>query len=161
MSRRGLAILATVTMAALLATCGGGGEVTKQEYETALQATMDDLESAYGDAGSAQAGGGGASRSVDEQVAELRTAQVAIRDAGNRLDEIEPPAELAETHDELVAGVREMADAVDLLVGAQEQAEADPAEAKRLMREFAGDESFDRVQAAAAELSDAGVDAGL
>jgi hypothetical protein len=60
-----------------------------------------------------------------------------------------------------VAGVRDMADAVDLLIEAQEAAETDPALAKQRARAFASDDSFKRVQAAAAELSDAGVDAGL
>lgn len=160
MTRRTVTLVAMLVAALLLATCGGGGAVTKEEYERELQSTMDELEAAYGEAGSARPGGG-ESRSVEEEVTELRRAQVAIRDAGNRLDEIEPPEQLADAHTELVLGVRDMADAVDLLVQAQEQAVSDPNDAKRLMREFASDESFDRVQAAAARLSDAGVDAGL
>lgn len=149
--------------AALLATCGGGSQEpsTKAEYERELRATMDDLEAAYGQAGSAIDGTAGSTRSVGEVVEDLRSSQVALRDAGNRLDEIVPPESLAETHDELVAGVRDMADNVDRLIDAQETAERDPARAKQLAREFVNDESFDRVQAAAAKLSDAGVDAGL
>ena len=153
-----------VAASLLLVTCGGSSDepLTKSQYEQKLQSTMDDLEAAYGDAGAATSGGGGKSeRSVSQIVDELRTSQVALRDAGNRLDEIIPPEDLAATHDQLVAGVRDMADAVDLLIKAQEAAEQDPAQAKQYARQFGADDSFEQVQAAAAKLADAGVDAGL
>jgi hypothetical protein len=148
--------------AMLLATCGGtGGPATKAEYERELRSTMDDLEAAYGQAGAALEDRGAATRSVSAIVDDLRSAQVALRDAGNRLDEVEPPVELRSTHDELVAGVRDMADSVDKLIEAQEVAARDPKRAQQLAREFVEDDSFQRVEAAAAALSDAGVDAGL
>ena len=163
MTRRTWSLALMLLAAALLATCGGASDepLTKSEYERELRTTMDDLEAAYGQAGEAIGGTGGSTRTVGEVVADLRSSQVALRDAANRLDEIVPPTELADTHAELVAGVREMADNVDLLIEAQESAEQDPARARQLARDFVEDESFDRVQAAAAELSDAGVDAGL
>lgn len=165
MRRRAAAIVVLVLAPLVLAACGGASDepLTKSAYEQKLQSTMDDLEAAYGEAGAATSGGGGAKgeRSVAQIVAELRTSQVALRDAGNRLDEITPPADLAATHDQLVAGVRDMADAVDLLIKAQETAEQDPAKAKQYARQFGADDSFERVQAAAAKLADAGVDAGL
>lgn len=163
MTRRTWSLVLMLLAAALLATCGGASDEpsSKAEYERELRATMDDLEAAYGEAGSAIEPGAGSTRSVGEIVDDLRASQVALRDAGNRLDELTPPEELADTHAELVAGVRDMADAVDLLIEAQESAEQDPARARQLARRFVTDESFDRVQAAAAELSDAGVDAGL
>jgi hypothetical protein len=164
--RRTAAIVVLVVAPLLLVTCGGSSDepLTRSQYEQQLQTTMDDLEAAYGDAGAATTGGGGAKggrRSVAQIVDELRTSQVALRDAGNRLDEITPPEDLAATHDQLVAGVRDMADAVDLLIKAQEAAEQDPAQAKQYARQFGADDSFERVQAAAAKLADAGVDAGL
>lgn len=163
MIRRGALLAVLVAVGVLAGACGGGGEVTKAEYERELRSTMDDLEDAYGSATGAVLArdAGDAPRSVGEVVAELRSSQVALRDAGNRLDAIEPPAELTGTHQDLVAGVRDMADAVDLLIEAQEQAEADPARAQRVAKEFAADDSFQRVQAAAVELAEAGVDAGL
>jgi hypothetical protein len=163
MTRRTWTLLAMLVAALLLATCGGASDepVTKAEYETALQSTMDDLEAAYGQAGAALDDKGAANRSVGEITTQLRSAQVALRDAGNRLNEIVPPTELASTHKDLVQGVRDMADSVDLLIKAQEVAERDPNEAKRLAKEFGNDDSMERVTAAAAALSDAGVDAGL
>lgn len=157
---RALAFL--VLAGALLVAAGcGGGELTTQEYERELRRTMDDLEDAYGRAGAALEPDANASRSVGDVIAQLRSAQVALRDAGSRLDAIEPPSEVSREHRELVAGVRDMADAVDLLIEAQEVAERDPERAQSLARRFATDDSFERVQAAAAELSEAGVDAGL
>lgn len=163
MTRRSWALAAMLVAGMLLATCGGASDepATKAEYERELRSTMDDLEAAYGQAGAAVDTKSSGERSVGDVVAELRTSQIALRDAGNRLDQVVPPESLAATHAELVAGVRDMADAVDLLIDAQEAMEADPAEARRLARQFAADDSLKRVTAAAAKLSDAGVDAGL
>lgn len=157
-----LAAVLALAAAALLAGCGDDGPVSEEEYGRELRETMGQLEEAYGTAGDAlSTQGSGGMRSVGDIVAELRSAQVALRDAGNRLDGIEPPAGLADEHDDLVAGVRDMADAVDLLVEAQEVAGTDQRRAERLAREFASDDSFERVEAAAAALQQAGVDAGL
>lgn len=166
MTRRRRRILGTVAFLvlwALLAVSCGSAEVTTEEYGAELRGAMTDLEQAYGDASEAvlARNADDASATVAETVAELRRSQLALRDAGNRLDEITPPEALAEDHESLVAGVRDMADAVDLLIEAQESAETDPKRAQQLAREFATDESFGRVEAAAASIEDAGVDAGL
>lgn len=154
--------IALVLCAPLLALAGcGGGEVTREEYGRELRDTMAELEAAYGRAGAAARGEPDASRSVGDVVAELRASQVALRDAASRLEAIEPPADVASEHRNLVRGVREMADAVDLLVEAQRVAAQDPERAEQLARRFASDQSFERVEAAAANLSEAGVDAGL
>ena len=160
--RRMLTAVGLLCAWALLAVSCGTREVTKAEYGRQLDDTMADLEEAYGDAGSAvdSSAGSTASGTVGT-VDELRRSQLAIRDAGNRLDEITPPDALAEDHDALVQGVRDMADAIDLLIEAQELAEEDPARATKLAREFATDDSFTRVEAAASRIESAGVDAGL
>lgn len=152
-----------VAAAVLLAvSCGGTDPVTTDEYGAELRSAMGELEEAYGDAGSAVApDADNAADSVEETVQKLRTSQLALRDAGNRIDAIEPPAQLADDHEALVAGVRDMADAVDLLIEAHQQAADNPAEARRLAREFATDESFGAVEAAASRIESAGVDAGL
>ncbi len=159
--RRSLLAVVVVALWSLLAvSCGG--EVTKAEYGRQLSETMADLEEAYGDTNFAVEPGADATNSGTlGTVDDLRRSQLAIRDAGNRLDSITPPDELADDHAALVAGVRDMADAVDLLIAAQEQAETDPDESLRLAREFATDDSFTRVEAAASRIESAGVDAGL
>lgn len=163
-SRRRTRLLPVLILCAwaLLATSCGSEQVTAEEYERELQSAMDELEAAYGTAGGAVSPGAAqAAASTEETVRELRSSQVALRDAGNRLAAIEPPDELGDDHEALVAGVRDMADAVDLLVEAQEVAETRPDRARELAREFAADESFGAVEAASSRLSAAGVDAGL
>lgn len=161
--RRGSWTIAFVALWALLvASCGGTGEVTRSAYGTQLRSTMADLESAYGDAGAAVATGGArTTAAAKDPVQQLRTSQIALRDAGNRLDEIHPPKDLAADHRELVRGVRDMADAIDLLILAQQAADTDPKRASQLARRFATDPSFAKVQAAATKIEKAGVDAGL
>lgn len=154
------AVLLMATWALLAVSCGSGGAVTKKEYGTQLSAAMADVEKAYGDAGSALEPGK-ADATTAERVQQLRSTQIAIRDAGNRLDEVTPPEDLADEHADLVAGVRDMADAVDLLIEAQEAADSDPARAKELTRQFATDDAFETVVGASTKIRDAGVDVAL
>lgn len=147
-------IAAVLVAAALLAGCGS---VSKAEYAKELRTTMGDLEASYGDA-IGEAGGGAA---TPADATKLRTAQLALRDAASRLDEIEPPEDLRDEHRDLVRGVRDMADSVSLLLRATELADSDPKQARALTAKFASDDSFRRVGDAAARLDRAGVDAGL
>jgi hypothetical protein len=161
--RRRIALaVAFVAGWAVLAVSCGSSEVTREEYGSELRGAMGDLEEAWGDtSGAVGPSAENARASTEQTVDDLRRSQLALRDAGNRLDSITPPQDLADDHDALVAGVRDMADAVDLLVDAQLAAESDPERAKELAREFATDESFGSVEAAAARIKQAGVDAGL
>jgi hypothetical protein len=137
---------------------GGGGDsaaVKKESYGRQLRSTMADVEQAYGK------GVGTKSDTSAELLTRLQTLQLGLRDAANRLDDITPPSSLAAEHRKLVAGVRDMADAIDLRIEAERIAATDPARAKRLARKFATDDSFSRVQAAANAIEQAGVDAGL
>lgn len=149
-------------VAVIAGGCGGGSDdpPTNAEYGAELRRAMADLEEAYGVAGAAgNDPSPGSSAAVS--VARLHRSQVALRDAADRLDEIEASSGLADEHDDLVAGVRDMAHAVDLLIDAEQLADTDPAQAKRLAREFGSDDSFARVSRAAGRIADAGVDTGL
>lgn len=154
-----MAVLFVAVWAILAVSCGGG-EVTREDYATELSTAMADVEQAYGDAGFALEPGSVAT-STAERIHKLRSTQIAIRDAGNRLDDVTPPEDLTVEHAELVAGVRDMADAVDLLIEAQELAATDPARAKELTREFATDDAFETVVGASTKIRDAGVDVDL
>ncbi len=161
--RRTTRTTTTVLFVALWATLAmscGSGTVTKDEYETALASAMADVEEAYGTAGAALEPGAVGTSTAD-RVDQLRATQIAIRDAGNRLDEITPPEDLVDEHEDLVAGVRDMADAIDLLAEAQELADTDPKQAKELTRQFATDDAFETVVGASAKIRDAGVDVDL
>jgi hypothetical protein len=154
------AALFVAAWALLAVSCGSGGAVTKDEYAKELSSAMADVEEAYGDAGSALEPGT-ADSTTAARVAQLRSTQIAIRDAGNRLDDVTPPEDLKSEHDDLVAGVRDMADAVDLLIEAQELAERDPAKAKELTRQVATDDAFETVVGASTKIRNAGVDVSL
>jgi hypothetical protein len=141
-----------------VASCAGGGDsaaVSKASYGKQLRSTMADVEQAYGKGADTK------TETSAELVTRLQTLQIGLRDAANQLDEITPPTSLAAEHRKLVAGVRDMADAIDLRIEAEQVATSDPAKAKLLARQFASDDSFERVQAAAAAIDQAGVDAGL
>jgi hypothetical protein len=156
-----VALLLGCTGALLVAGCGDT-PVSREEYGRELRGAMTELEEAWGQTGGAVAPGQQtAAATTVETVGELRRSQLSLRDAGNRLAAITPPEELADDHEALIAGVRDMADAVDLLVEAQELAGSNPERARELAREFATDSSFARVEAAAARIEAAGVDAGL
>ena len=150
----GLAVVALLAMT--LVSCGTE-PLTEEAYGTELRSTMGELEEAYGDAIGETAGGGATPADAEE----LRSAQLALRDAGNRLDEIDPPEGLEDEHADLVSGVRDMADDVTLLVDATELAETDPARAKELTAKFAASKAFRQVGDAASRLDRAGIDAGL
>lgn len=158
MRRRSTMLALALACATAFGACGGSDEQSKAEYGESMRATMSNLTEAYGDASTAS---GEAGDDVAATVRQLRASQLALRDAGNQLDDIEPPEELAAAHEDLVEGVREMADAVDLLIEAQELAETDPKAAEQAARKFGSDDSFERVTAAAARLEKAGVDTGL
>jgi len=159
MRRATFAALMVATWAVLAVSCGSG-EVSREEYGQELRSAMQDVEEAYADSGAVVEGAPEEAATTDTG-AQLRAKQIALRDAANRLDSITAPDDLASAHESLVSGVRDMADAVDLLIDAQEASTSDPAEAKRLAREFATDTSFGKVEAAASKIQQAGVDAGL
>lgn len=151
---RARALLATVCCALVAGACGGG--TSHEEYGSELRDTMEELETAYGDAlQGAEADAAGGAR------ADLQTAKIALGDAARRLEEIEPPRDLVDEHRDLAEGVRGMAESVDLLIEAQRLAETDPSRAKQLTRQFASDDSFRQVQDAAARIQKAGIDVAL
>lgn len=154
---RRVALTAAVLAAAAVFGAACGGELSKEEYGAELRTTMNELEDAYGNAQQETAGGTETPGDADR----LREQQVALRDAGNRLEEIDPPSDLSDEHGDLVGGVRDLAGSIDLLIEATEVAETDPERAKELTRRFASNDSFLRVGDAAARLDRAGVDAGL
>lgn len=165
--------LVVAAIACAIVVLGGCGtddtRPTRAEYGRQLRATMHQLEAAYGDAlagspGSASGTGATPPATSDaERVEQLERTRTALTDAAERLNDLQPPEDLASAHDDLVRGVRAMAIDVDDLVEAQRVAKSDPARARQLTRGFATSSarSFQQVQDAAARISDAGVDAGL
>lgn len=158
------AILFVALWATLAASCGGAP--SKEEYGREVNDTLAEVEKSYGGVGQTTGGGtddaaaddSAAATSTEDQVQQLEQTQIGLRDAANRLSEIEAPDGLADDHEQLVAGVRDMADAIDTLIEAQRLADTDSPRARELMQEFATDDAFRTVEAAARNIRKAGVD---
>jgi hypothetical protein len=134
-----------MTMAALALLVGGcSNGPTKSEYAAELRSTMAEVESSYGDSS-----------------ADPEKTRVALADAAQQLELVEPPDELAEEHRELVDAVRDMSGAIRLLTDARAIAETDPKRAETLTRRFAEDDSFPRLEQAVTAIREAGVDVEL
>ncbi|MCW2972736.1 MAG: hypothetical protein JWN72_1009 [Thermoleophilia bacterium] len=145
-------VLATLVVAA----CGSSGSATTAAYGEELRAATANLTDLSTDLTAATGAGSPAQR-----VTRLKSIQLGLRETGNELSDVDPPTNLEKAHADLVAGVRDMADAVDDLVQAEQLAGTDPERAKLLLRRFASDDALPRVEAAAASISKAGVDAGF
>lgn len=162
-ARTRVAVLSILACAwALLVVSCGDARSSTADYEQQLQSIMGELEESWGTTASAGVTDAGEARSPTVQIIDRhRRAQLSLRDAANRLDDIKPPEQVDEDHAVLIAGVRDMADAIDLLIEAEQVAASDAAKAKRLARQFATDDSFESVMAAANNIEKAGIDAGL
>jgi len=157
--RRVARALATALLLAALAlsvtACGGGAnddaKPTKAAYASEVRGVMDEMEATYGDA----------LTKPSATPEDLEAVRASLLDTAKRLEAITPPAGLETEHEDLVAGVRGLGDAIKGLAEASRVADTNPARAKRLTKEFAKDPSLARITAAAAKLQDAGVDGGL
>jgi hypothetical protein len=152
------AVGALVACTVLAVGCGGQREVTDAAYGKQLRAATSGLDGVSGAISEATQP---SKVSVAERVAQVRSIQLGLRESGNELADVTPPDDLRDDHDQLVQGVRDMADAIDLLIQAEELSVTNPQRATTLLRQFATDPSLARVQEAATNITKAGVDAGL
>lgn len=108
--RRHFAIgpLALLILGALLvAGCGGGDELSKEEYQTqvrdAIEPVVDTSQSLASDATEAQ--------SVADLSDPLAEAETTYSETASTLDDIEPPEDVADLHGRLVTAHEEIATA--------------------------------------------------
>lgn len=147
--------------ALLIVSCGERTQ-SYSEYEHDLRSIMDELEEEWAATNSTREGTGNqAQLSTTQIVDKHRRTQLSLRDVANRLDELRPPPKLRADHDALVTGTRGMADAIDILIKAEQVAPTDPRRSARLARQFATDDSFESVLAAASNIDKAGIDVDL
>ena len=100
--------LALLTAAALLvAGCGGGDELSKEEYQTqvrdAIEPVVETSQNLASDATEAQ--------SVDDLADPLAEAETTYADTASTLDDIEPPEDVADLHERLITAHEEIATA--------------------------------------------------
>jgi len=110
------AVVAIVALAAiLLVPRGGGGTLSKQEYEQKVRAVYADVQDAF--------------RKTNVTSTKLLAARVAeaqreLRRAADELDDAKPPSAVAAKNDELVEGMRAYADDLEELRGAAERGDS-------------------------------------
>jgi uncharacterized phage infection (PIP) family protein YhgE len=115
MKRLSLLVLAIALLAGVSA-CGGGDELSKDDYTAELEGSQSALVESLGTlAASAQATPDVSSvADLEEffgQLADQVEASVtALEEAADELDDVEPPGDAAEAHDKLVEGIRLLAD---------------------------------------------------
>ncbi len=123
-----------------MAGCGSEKQarpLTKAAYERQLKATIQLLDSELRKLGPA------AKTAPREVAGRIERIQDELRNAADRLDEVEPPAEIRDPHDRLVAGLRELADDLD---ESREAAEKnDPEELREPRRSSTGQSRRARV----------------
>ncbi|MCW2950048.1 MAG: hypothetical protein JWN41_1061 [Thermoleophilia bacterium] len=151
-----LCVLVLWSCAFIVGGCGESPAPTHAEYGRELRAATAQLDSQTQALGAARA-----HSSPAADVARIRTVQARLRATARSLKVVEPSPDLRREHAALVSAVRDMAAAVDTLIEAEQLASTNPARAQVLLRAFASDDSLPRVQAAAAKITRAGVDAGL
>jgi hypothetical protein len=106
MSRRGITLVGGVALAAALVLvftgCGGGGRLSKAQYEQKLRQAGQELGTALRGLASA--------RSKEDFQQDADAVQKALNDAADDLDGITPPQDVEGANQRLVDGFRRLAD---------------------------------------------------
>jgi hypothetical protein len=139
-------ILAT---ALVLAGCGGDGRLSKAEYEETVRSAYGDVQQAFRETNVA----------VTEGLAvRVEAAQEQLRDAAAKLEDVEPPEDVAAENRQIVEGMRAYAEDLDRLRNAAERGDT------RTIEDFnariAQNESVEQIASAAEAMKFKGYDLG-
>jgi hypothetical protein len=101
---RGLATLAVALLALVAAGCGsgGGGQLSKSEYQRHLQTDGDEITKAFKPLTRPPS-------SLNQLASELQTGVSKLNSAAHDLDGVKPPKNVEKDNSELVGGLRELA----------------------------------------------------
>jgi len=148
-----LAIAAVAILAVAAAGCGGGGgePLSKADYEQQLNeigTSLDSSSQALGDAFQAE--------DVDKAAEQIGTMQADIRKLADQLDDITPPEDVADPHQDLIDGLRGMADDFDEFRDAVESKSV--AKMTAFAQSFTSSESSQKINEAIEELKKKGYD---
>lgn len=116
------------------------------------------MQSVYGDVQASFRELGRNAGSLQDLATSVKSAQQALRDAADELEEIEPPKAVEEENEELVEGMRGYADDLDRLREAA--ADENAAGVQTFNAAIAGNESIERMAEAAEEMMHHGYDLG-
>jgi soluble cytochrome b562 len=142
-----------VIAAPLLASACGGDEkrLTKTEYQQQVQAIYDDVRKAFQGTTTNVA-------SLSDLSARVSTAQQELRDAAERIDDLNPPEEVEEQTHEIAEGLDAYADDLDELRQAADEGDAKQVQA--FEEGIPANESIDRIREAAEEIHNKGYNLG-
>ena len=107
---RGLATLAAVLLALVVAGCGsgGGGQLSKAEYQKHLQTDGDEITKAFKPLTQPPS-------SLDELASGLEAGVSKLNGAAEDLEGVKPPKNVKKDNSDLAAGLRELAHELDSL----------------------------------------------
>lgn len=146
----GGALAAAAIAGALAAGCGGDERSSRGEYEQTVQAAYGNVRDAFRAAGRA--------RSLPALARRIEVARNELEESADDLDDVQPPRELGELHQELILGMRGYASDLAEL---QQNVEAGNTQAiARFNRRVATNPSVLRMAEAAEEMIHRGYDLG-
>jgi hypothetical protein len=127
--------------------CGGGDRLSKAEYEEKMQEVGASLERSFEAIGDNP-------DSLDQLSEALGKSQDELREAADELEDVEPPENVEDAHDDVVDGLRGVADQFGELVEATE--EGDPEEIEQFMKDFEDSDAAKKLQSATEEIKSKG-----
>jgi uncharacterized phage infection (PIP) family protein YhgE len=149
--RRAAGIVAGLAIA-MAGGCGGGGDgLSKEEYEQQVQEVGGTLNEVT-------AGLQETPTSLDDLAAAIADIRTEAEQAADELDDIEPPDEVADSHDKLTAGLRQFAD--DLAELEQSVEDGELQEIEQLATQLASSEGIQQLTEATNELESKGYNIG-
>lgn len=106
--------LLLVVSVAFLAGCGGGGDqLSKQDYQQELDGARTELEASFEELGTELQKAASDSGSLDQAAEQVGQIQDDLRSTADDLDDTTPPEEVEQANDDLVEGLRTLADDLD------------------------------------------------
>jgi hypothetical protein len=113
-------VLVSVTIVAFMAAaCGGEPRLTKAQYERTVNQIGNELSTTLSETFSSPKLANPSS--LAEAAGVIRAGQENIREAANRLDKVNPPAEIEDIHGRLAEGFRDFAAAFGAFAQATEK----------------------------------------
>jgi uncharacterized protein DUF7018 len=135
--------------ALLLVGCGGKERPSKSEYEQKVRSVYADVQQAFRETNVTSQG---------DLAGRVEAAQEQLRQASEELEAVEPPKEVEKENEEIVEGMREYADDLDVLREAA--ARGDVAALEAFNTQIADNESVRKIAEAAEEMKFKGYDLG-
>src|SRR4051794_19893379 len=151
---RGAATLAAVGLALLIAGCGGGGgegELSKSEFEQRIQKDGGQGKKAFTPLNTPP-------QSLNELADELKAGEDQLNKVADDLDSAKPPNDVAEDTTKLAAGLRKLADELELMRKAAEK--GDPKLVQDALKSLQGSHALVDAQAATTDMKKKGYSLG-